>query len=261
MLVFVFLLAVKEAKGDTVREKNYRIWLSTTETLLGLGGYSWLIPLAILESASEEKENVEKVACCIGLWTPAMCMTGGYFAGYYEPVRSGTPLMCLFAGANGIVRGFLLNPDNAKNPYSLPLFLSVAENALAFKISNKLKLKPYHAIRFLNYNLLGYFHGWCLNTLGKSDNKGIYGFTSLIEGYFLSFLTLNQKGIITGDAIAEFEFMRVGATSPLFFIGGIDGLLEDEEIDSKYYALGGFLGSTVGFFIGNKFSQKGNINC
>ena len=199
-----------------------------------------------------------KGAVALGLWTPAIFFISSYPIKYVK--SEGTPLQCYLGGIGGMVRGFFFYPKNG-NPFTLPLFLSLGENISGYILSEKMEFGLEDAWRFLNFNLLGYYHASMFNILTEAKwekFRYFYPLLSAIEGYGGSILLRKENNVTFGDAFAEVEYMRLGITSPLSFLGGLQ-LLSEKSIKKEIYVLSSFAGSLVGTYFGHQLSKKRNL--
>lgn len=254
-----FILISSLLFSQLTPEKNeerpdYRHLFIASEVVSGICLYSWLLPAGLgLEGRG---------AIALGLWTPAISLGASWMV---KKVGSpSTPYHCLLGSINGMWRGFFMNPKETENAFMLPLALSIGENALGYVISEKYKFGVEDAQRHLNFTLLGISHAGMLQWLFEGGWGGwryVYPILSAAEGYGLSLALSKQPNISFGDALSEWEFMRVGITSPLLFLGGLNCLISPEEgFSSKLYAGSALGGSILGALLGNKISNSRDIS-
>lgn len=253
-LIFYILFA-QETPEETTKTKDYKTYFIVSEVALGIGVYSWLLPSGLgLEG---------RLATALGLWTPAIF----FFSSWKVPSvkQSGTPLQSLFGGVCGLARGYLLYdlyyaPYLRPKPY-IPLIFSLGENIGGYFLSEELKFGIEDAWRYFNFNLLGAFHAGMVDIFTEmdwQDARELYFLLSAIYGYGGSILLRNEEKITSGDALAELEYIRLGITSPLAFLGGIRALSQ-RYIDEKIYAVSLFIGSCLGTYFGRYLSLKRDL--
>jgi len=237
--------------SDTIpKEKNYRTYFIVSEVAQGITVYSWLLPFGLGLKG--------KGAVALGLWAPAIFFIGSYSTKYVK--SEGTPLQCFFGGIGGMARGFFLYPKDG-NPNTIPLFLSLGENIGGYFLSEKMKFGLAAPWRFFNFNLLGYSHAAMFNILTQKrweDFRYVYPLLSVIEGYGGSIFLHKENDVTFGDAFTELEYMRLGITTPLSFLKGIQ-LLKEKSISEKIYAFSSFTGSLLGIYFGHQLSKKRDL--
>ncbi|MEO0090652.1 MAG: hypothetical protein ABIK77_02840 [candidate division WOR-3 bacterium] len=259
-IIFLFLIfltflfsqedTLKEEKP--IKERNYRSYFIASEVVLGIGIYSWTLPLGL--------GLKDRLAVALGLWTPAI----SFFASsrVRKVKASGTPLQSFFGGIGGHLRGFIFAED-IKNPYIVPLFLSLGENIGGYFVSEKLKFGVEDAWRFFNFNLLGVFHAGMIHILTEEnwkDYKYFYLIFSALEGYGGSILLSKEDNITFGDAFCELEYARLGITSPIAFLGGMELLTNKDFFNKNSVALSSLLGSCLGYYFGYKMSKERDLS-
>ncbi|MEO0113093.1 MAG: hypothetical protein ABIK80_03965 [candidate division WOR-3 bacterium] len=272
-IIFLFLIfltflfsqedTLKEEKP--IKERNYRSYFIASEVVLGIGIYSWTLPLGL--------GLKDRLAVALGLWTPAI----SFFASsrVRKVKASGTPLQSFFGGISGVWRGAWLNPvwnpNNKINEYTLPLIFSLTENIGGYFLSEKLKFGVEDAWRYLNFNILGISHSVFIQllTIKYYDERDLpkfkywfhlYAFLPALEGYCGSIILSKEKNITFGDAFCELEYARLGITSPIAFLGGMELLTNKDFFNKNSVALSSLLGSCLGYYFGYKMSKERDLS-
>ena len=258
LIFFSFLFSQEkpvEEEKQQFEEKNFKSYFIASEVFLGISTYSWLLPASLALN--------DRVTVAIGLWTPAISFFLSSRVHYVK--SSGTPLQSLFGGIGGTLRGFIISTTskNNLNPFVLPLFLSLIENIGGFYLSEKLKFGTEDTWRFFNLNILGFYHAAMLQILneGKLENyKYLYSALSALEGYGGSILLSKEKDISFGDAFCELEYARIGITTPLAFLGGMELLTNKDFFNKNSVAISSLIGSSLGYYFGYKMSKKRDLS-
>jgi len=222
------------------------------QTTLGVGIYSWLLPKGLgLE---------DKGAVALGLWTPAIALGGSYMTASSKRISGGTCYLSFIGGIDGCIHGFLLNPDDVSNPYTLPLILSLVENIGGAILAHKTGITVGIAQRKANYSINSYYHTKLISDLTDADfSSRTYGLVSLMEGYGALLLTRNNYKTTWGDALFELVTSGVGAAEGWLCVLTID-LIDDEiDFDTKAYALFSLVGNAIGCGLGYLLSQRNDL--
>lgn len=253
LMLFVLLFSQEDTlKVERIKDKNYKSYFVASEVALGIGMYSWLLPLGL--------GLKDRLAVVVGLWTPAISFFASSRIRYVK--ASGTPLQVFFGGIGGMFRGIFF-AEKIENKLTLPLFFSLAENIGGYFLSEKLKFGVEDAWRFLNFNGLGIFHAAMIHILTEEswkEYKYFYPILSALEGYAGSILLSKEENITFGDAFCELEYARLGVTSPIAFLGGMELLTKGDFFNKNSVVFSSLIGSCAGYYFGYKMSKKRDLS-
>ncbi|MCS7249620.1 MAG: hypothetical protein N2323_03285 [candidate division WOR-3 bacterium] len=253
ILFFTFLFSQSDTlEAEKIKKKNYKSYFVASEVALGIGIYSWLLPVGL--------GLKDRLAVVVGLWTPAISFFASSRIRYVK--ASGAPLQAFFGGIGGMCRGIIF-AEKMENKFTLPLFFSLTENIGGYFLSEKLQFGVEDAWRFLNFNGLGIFHAAMIHILTGEDWKNykyFYPILSAFEGYLGSILLSKEENITFGDAFCELDYARLGVTSPIAFLGGMELLTKQDFFNKNSVTIFSLIGSCVGYYFGHKRSRERDLS-
>ena len=246
------LLAIQHPKIITL--ENARVSYLIGQTSLGLGLYSWAIPMALgLE---------DKSAAVIGLFTPLLYASTHYFLTSGKRISSGSAFGAFMGGIEGAFHGGLLF-----NSVTGILPLSLGENILDNVLGQTRGFTPTMYQRKFSYCCYGYYHYVAIKSLisdwddwdDRKDIGQIGTLISLGEGYTALFLSNNSTNLTYGDALFEFRTAILGAEALPLILATYD-LHRDEQTNGRIYAVTSLIGHGLGYALGRKLTEKYDLS-
>ncbi len=242
------LLSIEPPKITTL--ENARVSYLIGQTALGLGLYSWAVPVAL---ALEDKN-----AAAIGLFTPLLYASTHYLLTSGRRISGGSAFGAFMGDMEGGVHGGLLF-ESARG--ILPL--SLCENILDNVLGQTMAFTPAMYQRKFNHCAYGYYHYFAFWTLVRDwddwndeDNIEQIGTVfSLGEGYTSLFFPKNSDDLTFGDALFELLTGIMGAEFMPLILATFD-LHREEQTDEKIYAVTSLLGHGLGYVWGRKMTRR-----
>ncbi len=233
-------------------QKDYRLYHTAMQGLVGLTLYSWLVPTTL---------NLEdKTAAVTGLWTPVFWAGGQYIMAKASGRVSLPQVLMAGAGAyNGLAHGFIFAPtseydDRPKATWGLTF--SLIENIGNFYLAKVTKPTPGVTIRFILQGLNGYAQGAALAEIVSSrDDDNVIAMHSIMSGYgsYFGSLAVQDTWTTAGDAIFEYVSSNILGTSLLL-------LLSSDESSSQSAATSFLIGNYAGYAAGLVLSHERDIS-
>ena len=249
--VFILLCVITQEVKPSPSE-NLRTAFIASQTSLGIGLYSWLLPAGL--------GLKDEGALALGLWTPAIALGGSYIATSNKRISGGTAYLSFIGGIDGCIHGVLLNSEHVRNSYTLPLILSLTENIGGAILAHKIGITPGIAQRKANYSVNGYYHTALISTITDADfSSRIYGLVSLIEGYGSLLLTRNDYKTTWGDALFESVTSGIGAAEGWLCVLTADLINDEIDLDIKAYTAFSLVGNVAGCGLGYLLSQRKDL--
>lgn len=232
--------------------ENAQIPYLVGQTFLGLGLYSWSLPVSISE------DDFNEGSAAIGLLTPLLYMSSCFFVTRDRRISSGAAYGSYLGGIEGAVHGGLLfNSGRGIFPVSL------AENIVDFTLGQNMGFTPAIYQRKFNHSVYGYYHYSVFRTFfedwedwdNADDLMRLGTILSLGEGYTSLFLSRNSGNLTFGDALFELRLSALGAEALPLILATIDLNREGSNMDDRVYAGLSLLGHSVGYLWGYKFTR------
>lgn len=219
------------------------------QTVLGIGVYSWALPVAL--------DLEDNGAVAVGLFTPLVYASAQFFFTRGDRMSGGAAYGSFLGGLEGGVHGGLLFKSvRAVLPASL------GENLLDLALAQTMDFTPAMYQRKFNHALAGYYHYAALRTLvaGWEDHEFDVFLQpgtvfSLAEGYAALFLSRKAGDLTYGDALFELRTAVIGAEALPFVLATYD-LHRHEESNERVYAAVSLAGYGLGYLLGQKLTRE-----
>ncbi|UCC12576.1 MAG: hypothetical protein JSW02_03330 [candidate division WOR-3 bacterium] len=237
--------------------ENERVRHLVNQTLLGLGIYSWSLPVAI---GAEDRGGL-----AIGLLTPLVYTSFVYATTSRIRISRGAAEGAMLGGLAGAAHGGLLFRSERT------IFVgSIAENLTDFMLGQKGGYTEGMFQRKFNHCLYGYYHYIAAKTLAVGwedddvweDGEDIATFgsaLSLVEGYAALILSKNDDYLTYGDATFELRTAIIGAEFVPLIMATFD-LHREEMSDERIYAATSLAGFGLGYLWGRKLSREYDLS-
>jgi hypothetical protein len=244
------LVVQKPSKMVTL--ENAQISYLIGQSLLGLGLYSWSLPVAI-------SDDYDEGTLTMALLTPLLYTTSCFMFTRGRRISSGAAYGSFLGGIEGAFHGGLIFKSvRGVFPFSL------GENILDFTLGQNMGFTPAMYQRKFNHCSYGYYHYFTvMNLFGEEDfdiwdidfgDLQLSALLSLAEGYTSLYLSRNSGNLTFGDALFELRLSAMGAQALPLVLTTIDRN-RDEWSDEKVYAGLSLLGHCVGYLWGYKFTR------
>ena len=237
--------------------ENERVRHLINQTLLGLGIYSWSLPVAL---GIDDETGV-----AIGLFTPLVYTSFIYATTANTRISRGAAEGALLGGLAGAAHGgFLFRSERT-------IFVgSIAENLTDFVLGQTAGYTEGMFQRKFSHCIYGYYHYIAARTLAvgweedeifaDGDDIAIFGSVlSLVEGYAALILSKNDDYLTYGDASFEFRTAIIGAEFAPLIMATFD-LHRDEMTDERIYAATSLAGFGLGYIWGRKLSREYDLS-
>jgi hypothetical protein len=223
------------------------------QTLLGLGLYSWSLPVMFND------DDFSEGSATIALLTPLLYTSTCFLLTKDRRISSGAAYGSFLGGIEGAYHGGLLfKSGRGVFPVSL------AENILDFTLGQNMGFTPAMYQRKFNHCAYGYYHYFAVKMLFAGEDFDIWdvddedlqlsALLSLGEGYTSLYLSRNSGNLTFGDALFELRMSAMGAQALPLILNTIDRN-RDEWSDESVYAGLSLLGYGVGYLWGYKFTR------
>jgi len=221
------------------------------QTLLGLGLYSWSLPVMFSE------DDFSEGSATIALLTPLLYTSTCFLLTKDRRISSGAAYGSFLGGMEGAFHGGLLFKSGRG------IFpVSLAENILDFTLGQNMGFTPAMYQRKFNHCAYGYYHYYTVKTLfvgediweNNEDVMQLGSLLSLGEGYTSLYLSRNSENLTFGDALFELRLSALGAEALPLILATVD-LNRNEWSDERVYAGLSLLGHGVGYLWGYKFTR------
>lgn len=233
---------------------NARVPFLVGQTLLGLGVYSWGIPITF--------GMEDKTAVVTALFTPLAYASAHFLLSQGKRISGGAAygsfVGALVGGAHG---GLLFKSAKGIFPFSL------AENTVDLLLGQTMGFTSAMYQRKFSYCAYGYYHYYALRTLISGwdhweDKEDIMTFGTLLsvaEGYTALYLSRKSDYLTYGDALFEFRTAVMGAEFVPLLLATVD-LHRGEQTDERVYATLSLAGYSVGYMLGKKLTRDHDLS-
>jgi hypothetical protein len=254
---------LKIQAGQVILE-NARIPYLIGQTALGMGLYSWSLPVTIFTGSGSDL-TTDKARLATGLFTPFIYSGALFFLTRNTRISSGAAYGSFLAGIEGAVHGGLMfNSGRAIFPGSM------VENWVDFTLGQRGGFTPGMFQRKFNHTLFAYGHVLAIEalTMGFVSNRNYFDDNirristglSLVEGYGSLFLSRNAQDLTYGDALFELRTAIIGSqTIPLILLS-FDLYNGTNSINEKIYSATALAGFAAGYYLGYKFTAKNDLS-
>ncbi len=239
--------------------ENRRVEYLIGQTLLGVGVYSWSLPIFIFRSEATD-DNTERIRTGTGFIFPFFYFGANFFLTNGKNISSSQAYGSFGGGVAGLFHGlFLFNDVKWVFP------VSIAENFLDNYLCWSFNLTPGIYQRKLNHNIYGYYHYYISKTLFTNDfeirdvDNTISSIISLIEGYSSVFMSKSKKNISYGDALFEIRTTAVGSEIIPALLWTYDNF-NNSDVKPRTYAAASLLGHFAGYWLGDKLTKENEIS-
>jgi hypothetical protein len=245
---------VTKTPPKMVTLENARVPFLVGQTLLGLGVYSWGIPVTF---GMEDKNAV-----VIGLFTPLAYASAHFFLSQGKRISGGAAYGSFVGGLVGGAHGGLLF-KSVKGIFPV----SLTENTVDLLLGQAMGFTPAMFHRKFSYCAYGYYHYYAVRTLisgwdnweDKEDIMTIGTLVSVAEGYTALFLSKRSDYLTYGDALFEFRTAVMGAEFVPLLLATVD-LHRDEQTDERIYAALSLTGYSVGYMLGKRLTRDYDLS-
>jgi hypothetical protein len=237
---------------EMVTLENAQISYLVGQGVLGLGLYSWSLPVMFSEA------DLSKGLIAIGLLTPLVYTSSCFLLTRDHHISSGAAYGSFLGGIEGAFQGGqLFKSGRGVFPVSL------AENILDFTLGQNMGFTPAMYQRKLNHCAYGYYHYFAVKALflGEGidsaridEDLQLSALLSLGEGYSSLFFSRKSEDLTLGDALFELRMSAMGAEALPLILATVDRN-RDEWSDERVYGGLSLLGHGVGYLWGYKFTR------
>uniref|UniRef100_A0A7C4YF35 Uncharacterized protein n=1 Tax=candidate division WOR-3 bacterium TaxID=2052148 RepID=A0A7C4YF35_UNCW3 len=242
--------------STSVIYENKRVEYLIGQTILGIGLYSWSLPVFIFPENYEDAE----IAIATGLTFPLIYFLGNFFITGHLNIPSSQAYASFLGGVSGAVHGYFLFIDTR---FIFPF--SISENFIDGYLCRKNGISMGVYQNKFNHNIYGYYHYIITKTLftDKFDltkkDYSISSILSLIEGYLNLFLFKDEKNITLGDALFELRATALGSEFIPALLWTYDNF-NNYDLSARLYAGSSILGHIAGYYIGRRLTMKNDIS-
>jgi len=234
--------------------ENARVPYLIGQTLLGLGVYSWGIPLTF--------GMEDKGAAVVGLFTPLAYASTQFLLTRGKRISGGAVYGAFVGGLEGGVHGGLLF-KSVRGVFPV----SLGENIFDFALGQTVGFTSAMYQRKFNYCSYAYYHYVAIKTLivdwddweSGDDIWQIGTALSLAEGYASLFLSKNVDYLTYGDALFELRAAVLGAEALPLLLATFD-LHRQEQTNERIYATISLVGHGLGYLLGKKLTRDYDLS-
>ncbi len=236
--------------------ENYRGQFLIFQTLLGLGVYSWSLPLMLY---NENTSHSADILTALGLLTPAAWFGLSYAVSSGMRISSGAAYGSFIGGLAGAFYGPILTEEPR-----MVFPSSVMFNMGNFLLGQQMNLSNAAFQRHLNHIAYAYYQYFTLlkavNYQGELIDH-LKGATILAigESYAALMLSRNDRNLTFGDAAFELRTSLIGAEflpSLLLTYENLSG----NTVSEQTYAISSLIGYAGGYYLGIYLTKKYDLS-